>query len=262
MVTGYLHRCHPRIGVDLNKKGHGTMKSHRLVELSHDLLPGQEEYQLEVQNRYVEELQPGYPRPEGAWYIMSEVQMWSHVGTHLESPFHYQKDGIDCSAIPLHRVVGECVLIDMTDKGIGAPITVDDLEERGGDIHAGDIVFVRTGLSHNYRTPASHDRPYFTPEAVRWLVAKEISCLGVDCSGIEKRGEPTHPGHQTLFQNGIPLIEHLAHLDRLSKRRFFVVAVPWRVHGLEASPVSVLAFEPIDEAPEGTGEAQPEVNDA
>jgi arylformamidase len=220
------------------------MKGYRIVELSHHLFPGQEEYQLEVHNRYVDDLLPEYERPSEAWYVMSEVQMWSHVGTHMESPFHYLKDGEDCAEIPLTRVVGEGILIDFTDKAVGEPITVEDLEQRGQGICAGDIVFIRTGLSHNYRTPRSHDRPHFPVEAIRWLVEKGISCLGVDCSGIEKRDLPTQPSHEMLFRHGIPLIEHLAHLERLSKTRFFVVAVPWRVHGLDASPVSVIAFEP------------------
>jgi arylformamidase len=219
------------------------MKGYRIVELSHVLLPGKEEYQLEVFNRFVEDLLPEYERPPDAWYVMSEVQMWSHVGTHMEAPFHYLKDGQDCADIPLERVVGEGVLVDFTDKAIGEPITVEDLRVRGSDIHRGDIVFVRTGLSHNYRTPRSHDRPYFPVESIRWLAEKKIACLGVDCSGIEKRDEPTQPSHKLLFKHGIPLIEHLAHLDRLTKERFFVVAVPWRVRGLDASPVSVIAFE-------------------
>jgi arylformamidase len=223
------------------------MNGYRIVELSHDLLPGQEEYQLEVQNHYVDELLPEYERPSNAWYVMSTVQMWSHVGTHMESPFHYLQDGQDCAAIPLERVVGESVLVDFTDKAVGEPVTVEDLEERGQDIREGDIVFIQTGLSHNYRTPRSHDRPYFPVETIRWLVDRRISCLGVDCSGIERRDEPTQPSHEMLFKHGIPLIEHLAHLDRLTKERFFVVAVPWRVHGLEASPVSVVAFESLGE---------------
>jgi arylformamidase len=118
--------------------------------------------------------------------------------------------------------------------------------QRGKIVREGDILFVRTGLSHNYRTPRSHDRPYFTVEAIRWLVGRGISCLGVDCSGIEKRGEPQQPCHELLFRHGIPLIEHLANLEQLVKNRFSVVAVPWRVHGLEASPVSVIAFETDD----------------
>lgn len=223
------------------------MKGYRAVELSHTLLPGQEEYRLEVRNRYVDELLPEYRRPADAWYIMSEVSMWSHVGTHMEAPFHYLKDGTDCAGIPLHRVVGEAILLDFSDKSPGEPITAADLEARGPDVRGGDIVFIRTGLSRNYRTLRSHDRPYFPVEAIQWLVDREIACLGVDCSGIEKRDLPTQPSHELLFSHNIPLIEHLAHLEQLTRRRFYVVAVPWRVRGLEASPVSVIAFEPCEE---------------
>jgi arylformamidase len=215
-----------------------------IVELSHELHPGEEEYRLDVSNRYVDDMLPEYTRPRGAWYIMSEVAMWSHVGTHLEAPFHYLKDGADCAAVPLERVAGEAVLVDFTDKDVREPIAAAELETRGSGIRGADIVFVRTGRSGAYRTPRSHDRPYFTRGAVEWLVEREISCLGVDCSGIEKRDEPVQVCHELLFRNGIPLIEHLAHLDRLSVERFFVVAVPWRVRGLEAGPVSVVAFVP------------------
>ena len=67
--------------------------------------------------------------------------------------------------------------------------------------------------------------------------------MGVDCSGVDDRTQAAQPDHQMLFSHGIPLIEHLAHLDQLKTDQFFVVAVPWRVAGLEASPVSVVAFE-------------------
>jgi len=220
-----------------------VIHKYRVVELSHDLFPGQEEYLLQVRNLFVEELLPEYKRPSDAHYVMSEIHMWSHVGTHMESPFHYLKEGQDCAEIPITRVVGDAILIDLRHKAVGTPITVGDLQACGSEVRTRDIVFVRTGLSHNYRTPHSHDRPYFTVEAIRWLVERGISCLGVDCSGIEKRGEATQPAHETLFKHGIPLIEHLTNLDQLTQKRFFVVAVPWRVHSLDASPVSVVAFE-------------------
>jgi arylformamidase len=223
-----------------------TLQRKRPVELSHVLVPGEEEYKLEVENRLVEELLPEYAglRPAAADYIMSEVSLWSHVGTHLEAPYHYFRDRDDVSRVPLESVVGECTLLQFTDRGPGEAITRTDLAERGGDVRRGDIVFVRTDEGH-YRTAQSHDRPYFTEEAIAWLVEKGIACLGVDCSGIEKRGVPGQPNHVQLFEHGIPLIEHLAGLDRLASNRFFVVAVPWRVQGLEASPVSVVAFEDV-----------------
>jgi|SRR5690606_3525213 len=220
---------------------------YRVVELSHDLYPGEEEYQLLVENRQVPDMVAEYKTkvPPGQWYIMSEIDMWSHVGTHMEAPYHYIKDGPDIAAVPLKQVVGECVLIDFSDKGVAEAITLDELKQRGGDIREGDIVFVRTGLDHNYRTPRSHDRPYFAEDAIQWLAEeKKIACLGVDCSGIEERTMARQPNHHMLFKHGIPLIEHLRGLDQLRTTRFFVVAVPLRIHNCEASPVSVIAFEP------------------
>jgi arylformamidase len=219
----------------------------RRVELSHLVIPGEEEYVLEVKNRFVDDMLPDYrgKRPADAWYIMSEVSLWSHVGTHMEAPFHYLRDGIDISEVSFDRVVGMCTLVTFNDKGVGEPISLDELQERGSAIQPKDIVFVRTDSGH-YRTERSHDRPYFTEDAIRWLAEdRQISLMGVDCSGIENRTQPRQPNHEMLFKNGIPLIEHLAHLDRLSTKRFFVVAVPWRVRGLEASPVSVVAFEDV-----------------
>jgi arylformamidase len=218
----------------------------RVVELSHTIVPGKEEYRLEVATKPVAELLPDYKgkAPKGAWYVMSEVQHWSHVGTHMETALHVIADGADITSVTLDRAIGTCQLVDFTDKKVGEGITLAELRERGAGIEVGDIVFVRTGHGH-YRTAESHDRPYFEPEAIRWLAEdRKISLLGVDCSGIENRTAHGQPNHLMLFTHGIPLIEHLAHLDELRTNRFFVVAVPWRVVGLEASNVSVIAFEP------------------
>jgi arylformamidase len=91
-----------------------------------------------------------------------------------------------------------------------------------------------------------------TGSAVEWLVEREISCLGLDCSGIEVRGQPHQPNHALLFANGIPLIEHLVNLDQLWSNRFIVVAVPLRITGLDASPVSVIALESLTDGNEPT----------
>ena len=222
-----------------------NLRGARIVELSHALVPGEEEYRLEVTNRYVEEFLPFYSgkRPTDAWYIMSEISLWSHVGTHMESPFHYLRDGVDIAGVALDRVVGMCQVVDFTDKAAGEPIAEQELRDRGEAVQVGDIVFVRTDSGH-YRTPESHERPYFTEGAIRWLAEdRRIRLMGVDCSGIDDRTQSAQPDHKMLFSHGIPLIEHLAHLDQLKTDRFFVVAVPWRVAGLEASPVSVVAFE-------------------
>jgi arylformamidase len=217
----------------------------RILELSHVLQPYTEEYQLEVDNKPVREMMPFYSDkvPKDKWYIMSEIRLWSHTGTHIESPYHYIQDGADISQIPLERIAGQAVVIDFTDKGHMEEITREELMTRGGDIQAGDIVLIHTAFAHYYHTDKSHDRPYLAEDAVHWLVEKKIACLGIDASGIENRNQPKQPNHYTLFSNNIPLIEHLVNLDKLTQRRFFLTAVPLRVKGLDAWPITVLAFE-------------------
>ncbi|MCL5102990.1 MAG: cyclase family protein [Armatimonadetes bacterium] len=218
----------------------------RIVDLSHEIVPGEEEYKLEMDTHFVDDLLPDYKgkRAPGDWYIMQEISMWDHVGTHIESPLHYIEGGTDVSRLSLERLIGEAVVLDFRHKGFGEPIDLDEMKRAGEDvIREGDIVFIRTDLSKYYNTEHSHDRPYLTNDAVKWLVAKKISCLGVDCSGIENRGEMVQPNHGTLFEAGIPLIEHLNNLSDLSKSRFQVFILPYKVRGAAAFPVRVIAIE-------------------
>ena len=166
------------------------IRGKRIVDLSHTLLPGKEEYKLEIKNRFVEKFLSEYSRSEESWYIMSEIFMWSHVGTHLEAPYHCLKEGKDVSQIPIERVMAEAVILDFSDKKTNEPITKEKLERKGEDVREGDIVIVKTGLARFYRTPKAHDRPYLTFEATRWLVEKKIFCLATDASGFEVRGQP------------------------------------------------------------------------
>jgi kynurenine formamidase len=174
------------------------------------------------------------------------VEIGSHVGTHIETPFHYLADGADLARLPLDRLVGEASVVDLAaGRGPNECIRLEDLAARAGHVRTGDIVFLRTGLSVQYRTPAHRDRPYLSRDAVAFLADQDIACLGIDCSGIENRSDPDQPLHRLLFERGIPLIEHLTNLDQLTNERFFCVCVPIRVHGLEAFPVAVVALEDV-----------------
>ena len=219
------------------------MKIGRIIDLSHRLYPGKEEYKLEIKTSFVDELLPGYVRPKDAWYIMQEVNMWTHAGTHLESPMHYIKDGKDVSEIPLKQLIGEAVILDFTDKKPGEAIGLEEIIEKGKNIREGDMVLIKTGLDKYFRTEKSHERPYLTTDAVKFLVQKKISCLGTDASGFEVRGIKSQPNHEALFKAGIPVIEWLTNLSAISSERVTLFVLPWNVKGLESSPVRVIAIE-------------------
>jgi len=102
-----------------------------------------------------------------------------------------------------------------------------------------------TGRHVQYRTPQSHDRPYLTEEAVRWLVEdRKINCLGTDSSGYEVRGVSNHPDHLLITGAEIPVLECLANLTELKVQRFFLIALAIPVVGLDACPVRAVGIVP------------------
>jgi arylformamidase len=216
----------------------------RLVELSHELLPGEEEYHLELDTHFTDELYPQYARSKDTWYILQDIRMSSHCGTHIEFPYHHNRNGMDAAAFPLERLVGEAVLLDYRHKRPSDAIGVEELREHAEEIREGDMVLLNLNCARFYRTSRSHDRPYVTHEAIRWLVFdRKISLIGSDASGIEIKGVPDQPNHQLLMENEIPIIEFAANLSDMRTNRFTLLALALRVKGLDSCPVRLLAVE-------------------
>ena len=208
----------------------------RVVDLSHRLYPGAEQYTLEVTHR------GDRNTPEGD--IMSSVYMWSHVGTHVEAMLHFLWDGTDAAGLAIDRLMGPAIVLDFRDKGVNEPISLEEMK-KAGDIEVGDRVLVMTGRHVQYRTPQSHDRPYITEEATRWLVDdRKINCLGTDSSGFEVRGVSHHPNHQILTYAGVPVIECMNNLVELRSKRVYLIALPLPITELDASPVRAIAIDP------------------
>lgn len=201
------------------------------------MLPGQEQYGLEVTPRKERKGETGD--------IMSDVSMWSHVGTHVEVSLHFYAKGRDTSQIPLDAFFGPALRLDFRHKQVNDPITIADFKA-AGDIEVGDRVIMWQGCEGKYRTKESHQRPYVAHEAALWLANdRKIKLLGTDSSGFEVRGSGDHPNHHLFFREGIdiPVLECLRNLGEISQPRFFLSAIPLAVVGLDACPVRALALE-------------------
>ena len=206
----------------------------RIVDLTHRLTPGKEQYALDIGRHNERQGEEGD--------IMSTVYMWSHVGTHVEAPLHYLARGSDTAGIPIEKLMGPAVVLDFRAKGVNEAITLEDVK-KVGPIEVGDRVMTMTGRHTSYRTPQSHERPFLTEEAVRWLVEdRKINCLGTDSSGYEVRGVSHHPDHLLITGAEIPVLECMANLVELKSKRFFLVALPVPIVGLDAFPVRAIGI--------------------
>jgi len=220
------------------------MKLGRIIDLSHKMIPGKENFKLDVKNYPVEEIMPQVKRRNDLWYILSDVTMSSHVGTHIEFPYHHLKEGQDAAEFPMEKLIGEGVVLDFSFKKAGEAITLDELKAFQREIKKKDILLIRTDCDKFFHTERWEDQPYISTEGVQWLIEeKQIRCLGTDAAGIEVPGTDYQPNHMLLFRNGIPMIESMTNLGLLQKERFLIFILPLPIEGLDSSPVRIIAIE-------------------
>lgn len=224
----------PKTNMDM----HIEIPRGRVVDLTHVLYPGREQYTLEVGRRM--------DRNGDEGDIMSVVYMWSHVGTHVEAPLHFLAKGEDTSQLKLEQLMGWATVLDFRHKQTKEAISRADMEA-AGNIQTGDIVLTLTGRDNLYRTEHSHDRPFIEEDCVRWLIdEKKMRAFGTDSSGFEVRGVSHYPNHRLITRAAIPVLECMTHLQDLKKQRVYLIALPIPVVGLDACPVRAIAIEPDD----------------
>ena len=176
----------------------------------------------------------------------SRILMFSdHIGTHVDSPFHFIPAGGTIESVPLERLVGPAVCLDVSAKAPEAPVTPAMLEAAaataGVQVGAGDILLVRAW-------PGRHTDDGFLQcaglnrEAADWVVARGVKALGCDLASPDDPKDLSRPVHMVLLGQGIPIMEHVAHLDALPRTRFQFVGVPLRIRGATGSPIRAIAI--------------------
>jgi kynurenine formamidase len=202
---------------------------------------------------------------KGYYYAANTFCTAEHGGTHIDAPIHFAEGKPTVDRIPLERLMGPAVLIDVSEKCAADAdyrVAVTDFEEwetQHGVLPDGAIVLLRTGfgaywpdrvryLGTGERGPGAVAKLHFPgldPEAATWLVAnRTINSIGLDTPSIDY-GQSTHfESHQILFAAEIPAFENLAHLEQLPATGFVIIALPMKIAGGSGGPLRVVALVP------------------
>jgi len=223
-----------------------SFRYQRFVDLSRPLDPAGEPHPWVRYETRIDSIvdDPESVPPAGRWYVVTQIAMSGHAGTHVEAPLHAVEDGSAVGELAVERFFGEAAILDLGDVPWSEPFDQARLEETArpaGGIRPDDIVFIH--FDWDRRSPQGGYPPYPTSEAMSWLADQGIKLLGIDSPGLELPGNKARVNHHILFDRGIPLIESLANLDQLEAPRVYIFAVPLPAFGTDAIPLRVLAFE-------------------
>jgi len=222
-------------------------KPEDIIELSHQLESDKENFKFHTVFKDVVELDPNAGHAahrDDVWYIESEVVMHSHVGTHVELPFHHMENGPDAAQYPIENLIGEAVVLDCTGKKAGEAITLQEIRRYEDQLKPRDIVFFHTGFDQNFRTPNWEPFPYVEEEAINWLL-KTINprVIGTDASGIEVPGTDYQPNHTHCFENNTAIVESLTNLSAVNRMRTTVFILPLAIKRVDSCAVRIVAIK-------------------
>lgn len=193
---------------------------------------------------------PGDPEPrvtacpmDPPWRV-STVHLGSHTGTHLDAPSHIGGAGT-MDDVPIERLIAPAVIVDVTGKGPGERIGLDDVSPAARELlRQGLGAVLRTGWSRYWRTPAYLDHPSLDAALARALAAWGVNLVAVDLLNPDETASGAWQIHQILLDAGVLIAENLASLDRLQANRVYTLALlPLKLAGLDGAPVRAVAWD-------------------
>jgi N-acyl-D-amino-acid deacylase len=198
-------------------------------------------------------------RAEEAGYFSRSFWMLEHFGTHLDAPIHFPPGKISVEAIPLEQLFGPAVVLDVrsqaareADYRIG-PEGLARWEARHGRVPPGAIVLARTGWSARWPDEKSYRNmdaqgimhfPGFSVEAVRLLLERQVSGLGIDTLSVDYGPSQEFEVHRLSHGAGLYHLENLADLSALPEASAFLVVAPIKLEGGSGGPARVFAIVP------------------
>lgn len=204
--------------------------------------------------------------PEGEGWAEDNISISSHLGTHVDAPWHY---GSTCAGqkaktieqIPLEELYCDAVVLDFSSKkASGSSITVDDLkgalEKVQYEIKEGDACLIRTDHDKFALTdPMRYHYPGMVRESAKWLAEQGAKIGGTDATGWDR---PFHvmvadyarskdknfiwDAHYAHREKDFYVVQQLCNLDKIPAHGFKVGFFPVPFVGASAAPARVIAF--------------------
>ena len=178
----------------------------------------------------------------------TDVDIMSHLGTHVEAPYHHGNLKKDVMDLPPTHYVGRGVLLRLNTCEPNALITRADLDAADrGRVCAGDVIILDSKYhSEPFVISPDDKRPHLSRESAEWFVEKKVKAVGFgDGICIETNVEHCNACHDIMLGNDVLFIEVLQNIDKLQQDIFLIFFLPLPIRGLDSSPVNVMAVEGI-----------------
>ncbi len=170
---------------------------------------------------------------------VSQISFSTHIGTHIDPPYHFMKDGVSLDQAPLDVFIGPARVIDVGDVA-----SIDAALLESCDLGDASRVLFKTRNSRFWRetNEFQEDFVYLETDAAEALVERGVKLVGIDYLSIEKFGFDKPTTHWTLLGNNVYIIEGLD-LNDIAPGDYELICLPLKIKDSDGGPARVVLRE-------------------
>lgn len=165
---------------------------------------------------------------------IGEIKSSTHMGTHIDAPFHYDDQGLKVDEMPLEVYLSTAQVVDV--QGLGE-IGTEHLPEPENGVTA---ILLKT-CSWQDRRGFPKSWPIFSESIAEWMKDRGIRLLGVDVPSVDPENSKELPMHHSMNANDRYILEGIV-LDDVAPAVYQLSALPLKIKGAEGSPVRAVLY--------------------
>jgi arylformamidase len=178
---------------------------------------------------------------DGETSNISQIRMSVHTGTHIDAPKHFIDSGKTIDEIPLEKLMGETLVIEIPGNQIRISEDVLQSHPQVDLLNQTRKVLFKTRNSYLWhRQPITFHKDFVGIDAsgAVYLAKLNLDLIGVDYLSIAPYGETTLP-HRILLEKEIVLLEGID-LSEVQEGEYTLFCLPLLISGCEGSPARAI----------------------
>ncbi|MDR2545273.1 MAG: cyclase family protein [Methanobrevibacter sp.] len=158
-------------------------------------------------------------------YHLSEIKAGLHSGTHIDSPYHYIKNGKKVFEIELNDLIGRTDILSLentTNKEIATEtLKIPENTEK--------IIILKTGWFKEWGNKNYFkENFYLSKEIAKLFIDLKIKGIATDTPNVDKYDKATI--HKLLLKNDIWIVENLTNLDKVNEDKYYGFFIPLNIN--------------------------------
>ncbi len=167
---------------------------------------------------------------------VGKLTMSTHIGTHIDAPFHFDNEGKRVEGLALETFIGPALVVEVLDQEI---ITVDHL--RSYSFKDSSKLLIKTNAWKD-RNQFPTSIPALDEHVPAFLKEQGIDLLGIDLPSVDVLDSKRLQNHHLLHESGIQILEGIV-LEHVTVGQYELIAFPLAIEHADGSPVRAVLIQ-------------------